>query len=195
MKKLFSFLLFLLSFQLWAVESGKPAPDFSLMSETGKEVKLSDYKGKTVVLEWFNHGCPFVRKHYETNNMQNLQKKWTGKDVIWLSINSSAKGKGYLDAKGTVAEKEKNKTSSTAILIDETGKVGKLYEAKTTPHMFIINKDGVLVYQGAIDSLSSADKEDVPKAKNYVDEILTAMSSGKTVKFTSNQPYGCGVKY
>lgn len=144
MKSLIALLL-LASFSVYALETGQPAPDFTLKG-TKDEVKLSDLKGKVVVLEWLNHGCPFVRKHYDSGNMQALQKKYTDKDVVWLSVVSSAEGKqGYVDQKGAMQEKTKNKSNASNILLDPTGKVGKMYGAKTTPHMYIINKKGVLV--------------------------------------------------
>lgn len=180
----------------YAVDTGTTAPDFSLAAASGKTVKLSDFKGKTVVLEWLNHGCPFVRKHYDSGNMQSLQRTYTGKGVVWLSIISSAEGKqGHVDAKGAAADKVSNKSSATDILLDPTGTVGKTYEAKTTPHMYVINPQGVLVYQGAIDDKASADPADVKSAKNYVAAALDATLSGKTVAIGSTKSYGCGVKY
>lgn len=180
----------------YAVDTGTTAPDFSLAAASGKTVKLSDFKGKTVVLEWLNHGCPFVRKHYDSGNMQSLQRTYTGKGVVWLSIISSAEGKqGHVDAKGAAADKVSNKSSATDILLDPTGTVGKTYEAKTTPHMYVINPQGVLVYQGAIDDKASADPADVKSAKNYVAAALDATLSGKAVAIGSTKSYGCGVKY
>lgn len=179
-----------------AVASGTQAPDFKLKSASGKEVSLSEFKGKTVVLEWMNHGCPFVRKHYDSNNMQTLQKKYTGQEVVWLSIISSAEGKqGYVDAAGAKADKEKNKSFATDILLDSTGTVGKLYGAKTTPHMFVIDKAGMLAYQGAIDSVADASTESVPGAKNYVAMAIDELAAGKKVTRPSTDSYGCGVKY
>lgn len=176
---------------------GKPAPDFSLSDTNGKVQKLSDYKGKYVVLEWLNHGCPFVKKHYESGNMQALQKEWTAKDVVWLSINSSAPGE-----QGNYPPEEANKltmekgAAPTALLLDPEGKVGKSYGAKTTPHMYVINPGGVLIYKGAIDSIESTDQADIPKAKNYVSAALSeAMTGKKTLTTSSTKPYGCSVKY
>lgn len=170
--------------------------DFSLKGHDGKTYSLSDYKGKIVVLEWFNHGCPFVRKHYDSSNMQNLQKKYKNK-VVWLTINSSNVGKqGYL--KDTVAAKkiyEQEEMESKALLIDTDGTVGRRYKAKTTPHMFVINKDGKLIYEGAIDSIASANSSDIESSENYVDMVLTKIVSGKSVKYTRNKAYGCSVKY
>ena len=165
--KLFALMALIITTQTFALETGKPAADFALPSATGKTIKLSDYKGKTVVLEWLNHGCPFVRKHYDSNNIQTLQSTYTAKGVIWLSVISSAEGKqGYVDAQGAAAEKASNKSNATDILLDAKGTVGKAYEAKTTPHMYVINPQGVLVYQGAIDDKASTDQADVKGAKN-----------------------------
>ncbi len=179
-----------------AVTSGSPAPEFSLTDVNGKAHKLSDYKGKYVVLEWINHGCPFVKKHYNTGNMQALQKEFTAKEVVWLSICSSAKGKeGYLtpeEWKKAIAEK---KSSETAVLLDEKGEVGKLYGAKTTPHMYVIDPSQKLIYQGAIDSKASADKADVKSATNFVRQALTESMSGKPVTNPTTDSYGCSVKY
>lgn len=177
-------------------EVGKAAPDFKLTDADGKTHSLSDFKGKHVVLEWINHGCPFVVKHYDSGNMQALQKEFTGKGVVWLSICSSAKGKqGHMspaDWKKTVAEKG---SAPTAVLLDEPGKVGKLYDAKTTPHMFVVNPEGTLIYMGAIDDKPTADKADVPGAKNFVRAALTEAMEGKPVSQPSTKPYGCSVKY
>lgn len=179
-----------------APEVGKPAPEFTGTDSNGVSHKLSDFKGKTVVLEWTNPECPYVVKHYDSKNMQNLQKEYTGKDVVWLTINSSAIGKQgaqsaeeantYLADKGSYA---------TARLLDPTGEIGKLYDAKTTPHMFVINKEGTLVYQGAIDDNDSAKPEDAATAKNYVKAALDSLSDGKPVEMAQTKPYGCGVKY
>jgi peroxiredoxin len=175
---------------------GKPAPDFKLTDSNGKARSLSDFKGKFVVLEWVNFDCPFVKKHYESNNMQKLQKEFTGKKVAWLSINSSAKGKqGNFAPADINAKIKERKASPTAYLIDEDGTVGRLYGAKSTPHMFVIDSKGVLVYAGAIDDNNSADAADAAKAKNYVREALNASMKGKPVAEASTKAYGCGVKY
>lgn len=175
---------------------GKPAPEFTLTDTNGKSHNLSDFKGKTVVLEWINHGCPFVVKHYVDGNMQKLQKTYTDKGVIWLSICSSAEGKqGHLtpaDWNKTNAEK---KAMPTAVLLDGDGKVGKIYSAKVTPHMYIINAEGVLVYNGAIDSIKSTDSADVAKAENFVAKALDEVLAGKPVTTPSTAAYGCSVKY
>lgn len=175
---------------------GKPAPNFSLKDTAGKKWKLSDLKGKIVVLEWFNHGCPFVKKHYGSGNMQKLQKEYTGKGVTWLSINSSAKGK---QGNATNAEHDKavkdNNAAPTAVLVDEDGAVGRAYGAKTTPDMYVIDKQGVLVYAGAIDDKSGFDQSEIATAKNYVKAALDELLSGKTVTVAETKPYGCSVKY
>ena len=175
---------------------GQSAPDFSLSDITGKTNTLSSSKGKFVVLEWMNYDCPFVKKHYGTGNMQKLQKTYTEKGVIWLSINSSAAGKqgNYPPEKWVEMAKEKG-AASTAILLDPDGKVGKLYGAKTTPNMFVINPEGVLIYAGAIDDKPTFAPEDVKTAKNYVAAALDAAMAGKPVETPSTQSYGCSVKY
>jgi peroxiredoxin len=191
MKLMTALLALLVSLSSFALETGKPAPDFTL-----GEVKLSNFKGKVVVLEWLNHGCPFVRKHYESGNMQSLQEKYTKKNVVWISIISSAEGKqGFVDAAGAAADKAKNKSLASEILLDPTGKVGMLYEAKTTPHLFVIDKAGTLVYQGAIDDKPDTDKESVKGAKNYVAEALDLVLDGKKVTHATTKSYGCSVKY
>lgn len=179
-----------------APEIGKPAPDFSLTDVNGTEYNLADLKGKVVVLEWFNHDCPFVKKHYGAKNMQKLQEKYTGEGVVWLSINSSNEKDGaYRDAAATKAEGEKVDSKATALLLDASGTVGQAYEAKTTPHMYVINKEGILVYNGAIDSNSSADAKTIESATNYVTEALDAVLAGKEVETAVTKPYGCSVKY
>lgn len=179
-----------------AVESGKLAPDFTLPSSGGKKVSLSDFKGKTVVLEWLNHGCPFVRKHYDSGNIPNLQKEFTGKGIVWLSVISSAPGKqGHSTPEQAEKEKKKYGSSATAILLDEKGEVGRMYGAKTTPHMYVIDPKGVLVYQGAIDDKPTTDEEDLKTATNYVRDALASVAQGKQVKVAQTKAYGCGVKY
>jgi hypothetical protein len=177
-------------------EPGSPAPNFTLEDTNGHERSLSDYEGKLVVLEWINFGCPFVKKHYDSNNMQSLQKKYAAKGVIWLSICSSAVGKqGYFPSdKWNELIEEKN-AAPKAVLLDADGKVGKLYGATTTPDMFIIDQKGTLVYRGAIDSIRSTDQSDIPKAANYVSAVLDNMLAGKPVKYAATRPYGCSVKY
>ena len=179
-----------------SAEVGKKAPSFSLTDTNGKTHKLADYKGKFVVLEWFNEGCPFVKKHYNSKNMQNLQKEYVGKGVVWLTINSSAPGK-----QGNHTPEEYNKVEKdwgaepTAFLIDTDGKVGHLYGAKTTPDMYVIDKKGMLVYSGAIDDTPGTDASEIPQAKNYVKTALDEAMAGKEVKLASTRSYGCSVKY
>lgn len=191
-------LLALTSLNVFALTTGEQAPDFTLtgLNPKMKEVKLSSFKGKYVILEWLNHGCPFVRKHYDSGNMQSLQKKYTGQNAIWLSIVSSAPGKqGYVDEKGALKEKMDNKSAATDILLDPTGKVGLLYGAKTTPHMYIIDKEGKLVYQGAIDDHADTDKNSIPASKNYVVSAMDEVMAGKKVTAHTTKSYGCSVKY
>ena len=181
---------------LAAPQIGQPAPEFTLTDSTGQSHNLSDFKGKFVVLEWLNHGCPFVVKHYESGNMQKLQKEYTGKDVVWLSIVSSAPGKqGHMTPAETNQAKAEKGSAATAVLIDEDGAVGRLYNAKVTPEMFIINPEGFLVYMGAIDDKKSTDPADVAGAKNYVKQALDEAMSGQPVSEPSTTAYGCSVKY
>lgn len=175
---------------------GEKAPDFTLMDAHGKKHSLSEYAGKFVVLEWVNFGCPFVKKHYNSGNMQQLQEAYTEKGVVWLSICSSAPGnQGYFAGEELVAEISGHKSHATAYLIDESGEVGHAYEAKTTPNMYVVDPEGVLVYAGAIDDTPSVNPDDIPKSMNYVDAALKASMAGKVVKVSTTQPYGCGVKY
>jgi peroxiredoxin len=179
-----------------AAEIGAPAPDFSLKSADGEEVKLSDFAGKNVILEWTNHECPFVKKHYGSGNMQSLQEKYTEQDVVWLSIISSAPGKqGFVDAEQANALTEDRDAKPSAVLFDPSGEVGKSYNAKTTPHMYIVNKKGELVYAGGIDSIQSANPDDIKKADNYVDMAMAEVLAGESVTRASTRPYGCSVKY
>ncbi len=178
------------------VQVGQPAPDFQLTDSNGKSHKLSDFKGKNVVLEWFNHDCPFVVKHYGSGNMQALQAKYTKAGVIWLAINSGSKESGsYKDPKTTNARTVEHKAVPTAVLIDDAGTVGKLYGAKTTPHMFVVDTKGILRYQGAIDSIPSAAQDDIAKADNYVSQALDAIIAGKEIANPVTKSYGCSVKY
>ncbi len=175
---------------------GKAAPAFSLKDCDGKTRKLSDFKGKIVVLEWFNHGCPFVKKHYDSNNMQDLQKTYTGKGIVWLSICSSAEGKqGF----GTPEEHKKafkdRGAAPTAVLIDSEGTVGHAYGAKTTPAMYVIDGKGTLVYSGAIDDNRTPDKEAAKTAKNFVAAALNETLAKKAVAISSTKSYGCSIKY
>jgi peroxiredoxin len=196
MKKALLLLLATVAMVHAQVEVGKPAPDFTLQDCNGKFVTLSDHKGKVVVLEWVNHGCPFVVKHYGAGNMQKLQADATAKGVVWLSICSSAPGKqGHMaaaDARKACGEKQ---TASTAYLLDESGEVGKKYGAKRTPEMYVIDANGVLVYHGAIDDKKSTDPGDIAGAKNYVATALDEILAGKPVSTSKTEAYGCSVKY
>jgi peroxiredoxin len=175
---------------------GQPAPDFNLVDSNGARHSLSDLKGKVVVLEWVNFECPFVGKHYGSGNMQKLQKAYTGKGVVWLSINSSAEGKqGYFaPAKINALMKEKG-AAPTAYLIDIDGTVGRTYGAKTTPHMFVVDPKGAVVYAGGIDDTPSTDQADIATAKNFVRAALDEALAGKPVTTARSAPYGCSVKY
>lgn len=176
--------------------AGKAAPAFEVKDSTGKTHKLSDFKGKWVVLEWYNKDCPYVKKHYSVQNMQKLQKTYTGKGVQWLSVISSAKGKqGHLTAAEAVKVAKEANSSATAVLLDESGVMGKAYDAKTTPHMFVINPEGNVVYAGGIDDNDSADSSVIAKSKNFVAAALDEGMAGKQVTTTSARPYGCSVKY
>jgi glutathione peroxidase-family protein len=175
---------------------GKPAPDFTVTDASGKTQSLSAYKGKTVVLEWNNPECPFVRKHYGAENMQSQQAAAMKDGVVWLTVNSGAVGKqGHLDAAAATAYVGKVGGRESAYLIDADGKVGHAYDAKTTPHMFVIDGDGVLRYMGGIDSIASTDVDDIPKATQYVKQALGELAAGKPVSVSTSEPYGCSVKY
>lgn len=179
-----------------SVAPGQPAPDFTLKGDDGSAHTLSKLKGKYVVLEWYNKDCPFVRRHYGTKNMQKLQEKYTGKGVAWFEIVTSAKGKeGYLTPAQAVATRAKMGIKSTAILLDPDGAVGHLYQAKTTPHMFVIDPKGAVIYMGALDDRPSTDWSDIKGARNYVAAALDAALRGKPVAKTVTTPYGCSVKY
>lgn len=175
---------------------GAKAPAFSLTDIEGKSHSLADYAGKVVVLEWTNYGCPFVKKHYNSGNMQALQKAAAGKEVVWLSICSSAPGKqGSMSAAEWQSAVESKGVSASAVLLDESGAVGRLYGAIATPHMYVIDADGVLAYDGAIDSIASANQSDIAKAENYVTAAIDALLAGKAVEKSKSKPYGCAVKY
>jgi len=177
-------------------EIGKAAPNFTLPDTNGKEQSLANFKGKYVVLEWYNPDCPFVGKHYKSGNMQGLQKEFTSKGVVWLSIDSSAPGEEGNYPPGKLNEiSARDGAARTALLLDPAGKVGRLYGAKTTPDMYVISPDGVLVYKGAIDSKRSTDLADVKTATNYVKSALVAVMTGKPVTTSDTRPYGCSVKY
>lgn len=173
-----------------------PAPTFTATDSAGRTHNLSDYKGKIVVLEWFNNQCPYVKKHYETHNMQNLQKKYRDQGVVWLMVNSSAPGKQGSLSNEKVQELWKNwEIAADAYLQDPSGTIGKMYGAKATPHMYVISAAGELVYQGAIDDNDSSSHSSVASAKNYVSQVLDELLTGKTVSVKSTEAYGCSIKY
>ena len=175
---------------------GQAAPDFSLTDTAGKTVKLSDFKGKHVVLEWTNPGCPFVRKHYDPSNMQALQKEAGGKGVVWLAVNSTADSHpDYLAPSQMGRWMSQQKAAPAATLMDEEGSVGKSYGARTTPHMYIVNPQGMLIYAGGIDSIPSARPDDIKTATNYVRAGLAESLAGKPLSTPASRPYGCSVKY
>jgi peroxiredoxin len=180
-----------------APETGSPAPPFSVTASDGQVYDLAKLKGKTVVLEWTNPGCPFVHKHYDSGNMQGLQKKYTAKGVVWLSIDSSAAGEeGSFASNAEALDWLKSRNASpTALVLDGDGTLGHLYGAKTTPHMFVIDKKGILAYKGAIDDKPSASAEDIPKARNWVSLALDSLRAGKKVAIAETRSYGCRVKY
>ena len=175
---------------------GAPAPAFNAVDSKGQKVSLADYKGKTVVLEWTNHDCPFVRKHYESGNMQALQKETTSQGVVWLTIASSMAGEqGYVTGPDADGLTQKRGAAPTAFLLDPQGNVGKAYNAKVTPHMYVIDPNGTLVYMGGIDDKPTTRHADVQGARNYVREALAAMGAGKPIEANSTRAYGCTIKY
>lgn len=179
--------------------SGKSAPIFvDYPTSTGETISLGDFEGKTVVLEWTNHDCPFVKKHYAEPvlNMQTLQDGASAEEVVWIQVISSAPGKqGYLEADAAIAKNAERGATPAYTILDPAGDLGRAYEAKTTPHMYVINGAGTLAYQGAIDSIRSAKVDDIAKATNYVTAALTAVADGDTPEVTNSKPYGCSVKY
>lgn len=179
-----------------APKVGEPAPDFTATDSAGKPVHLAQLRGKFVVLEWSNDGCPFVRKHYDSGNMQSLQKQATAKGAEWLTVLSSAPGnQGYLDGAAADALTKTRGAAPTHVLLDPSGSVGHLFEAKTTPHLFIIDPKGTLVYMGGIDSIASTDVDDIAKATPYVKVALGEAMAGNKVSEPVTRPYGCSVKY
>ena len=175
----------------------KPAPAFSGKADDGSTINLADLKGKTLVLEWTNHDCPYVIKHYDqSNNIPNLQKAAVADDVVWLQVISSAPGKqGNVDGATAISLNEKRGAAPTNTILDADGTIGKLYNAKTTPHLFVINPEGTLVYKGGIDSIKTADPADISKATPYVKDALDALAAGKAIPNPSTAPYGCSIKY
>mgnify|MGYP002777207247 CR=1 FL=1 len=179
-----------------AATVGQKAPDFTAVDSNGQSHKLSDFAGKTVVLEWTNHECPFVKKHYGAGNMQKQQAAAVADGVVWLKINSGAPGKqGHVDGAAANAVVAREGSKATAYLLDHSGEIGKAYAAKTTPHMYVIDGAGVLQYNGAIDSNPSADPADIPGATQYVVQALAELKAGTPVSTPTSKPYGCSVKY
>jgi peroxiredoxin len=175
---------------------GRPAPAFTLADSNGRTRSLGDFKGKTVVLEWWNYECPFVGKHYGSGNMQKLQKKWTGAGVVWLTVNSSAAGKqGHVEGAQANQLMQEKGGAPTAVLLDHDGSVGRAYGAKTTPHMFVIDAKGTIVYAGGIDDKPSTEVADIATATNYVEAALEQVTAGRPVAVATSRPYGCSVKY
>jgi len=178
----------------WAVEPGDAAPAFTVKNVKGEEVSLDKQKGKVVVLEWVNYDCPFVKKHYGSGNMQKLQEKYTGKDVVWITVSSAADGP-LAEAAGLTERSKKEGNKASQIVLDTDGKIGKAYGAKTTPHMFVIDKTGKVAYNGAIDSVKSTEAGDITTADNYVAKAIDSVLAGTTVDKAKTEPYGCSVKY
>lgn len=190
--------LALLSFNIFAdnLPVDSIAPGFKIKDINGSEVSLDQYKGKWVILEWFNKGCPFVKKHYESNNMQTLQKKYMDKGVVWIAIISSSERKqGYESDTDTAKTAKDWNSHPTHIIRDVDGKIGRSYIAKTTPHMYIVSPDQKIVYQGAIDDNNSSNPEDIKTSKNYVTMALDEGLAGKNIIVKKSKPYGCSVKY
>jgi hypothetical protein len=179
-----------------AAKVGQAAPDFTAKASDGKTFRLFDYRGKFVVLEWHNNGCPYVGKHYNSRNMQGLQKQWTARSVIWFTIISSAPGKqGYVTPSEENEYLAKMQAAPTAALLDPTGEIGHLYDAKTSPQMIVINPQGIVIYDGAIDDKPTTDLNDIAGATNYVSLALEQSMAGKQVETPTTRPYGCSVKY
>ena len=175
------------------------APSFQLMNQNGENIELDSFKGKKIILEWTNHDCPFVQRHYETSNMQSLQEKYTEEGVVWLSIISSAEGKqGYVSPDEAIELTNSRGAKPSHVLFDTSGKVGKMYKAKTTPHMYIIDENQKLQYQGAIDNMGRTGalfNTDLSKAKNYVVAAMNDLANGLSVQESKTRPYGCSIKY
>ncbi|EQC52403.1 redoxin domain-containing protein [Bacteriovorax sp. DB6_IX] len=198
MKKLSTLILTLLTLKIFAANPGTKAPNFTLTNQMNQKVSLEDFRGNYVVLEWYNFGCPYVRKHYDSQNMQKTQlEALANENVVWLSITSSAPGKqGHLNDYKHAAQRLKyEKSNAQHMLNDSDGKVGQLYEAKTTPQIVIIDPSGTIQYNGAIDSIPSADKADIKKATNYVTTSMASLIKTGKAKPAKTRPYGCSVKY
>lgn len=181
---------------LASVENGAAAPAFSVQDASGATRTLAEFRGRTVVLEWTNHGCPYVRKHYDAGNMQTLQREAAADGIVWLQVISSAPGEqGYLDGAGALARVQTDSAAPSATLLDPSGAMGRAYGARTTPHMYVIDPQGVLRYQGAIDDRPSARPASLEGATNYVRAALADLAAGRAVQTASTVPYGCAVKY
>lgn len=195
-RALIAAVLVCLSLPSFAVRVGDSAPAFDGVDSHGKHHSLAEYKGKFVVLEWHNQGCPYTKKHYASGNMQALQKQWTEKDVVWFTVISSAPGQqGYVTAAEENEYLQKSKATPTAALLDPDGQIAHLYDAKTTPHMFVIDPGGKLIYEGAIDDNPSSDPAVISQSKNYVSEALSSALQGKPITTPYSRPYGCSIKY
>ena len=179
-----------------ALQIGQVAPDFSATNSKGEPMRLSEYRGKTVVLEWTNADCPYTHKHYASGNMQAMQALAQENGIVWLTVISSAPGKqGYVNGPAADALTQSRSAQPTAVLLDPTGTVGRLYDAKTTPHMFVIDKDGALEYMGGIDSMATTSEEDIARAEPYLQEAMLAVAAGQPAPHPVTKPYGCAVKY
>ena len=175
---------------------GEQAPNFEVMDANGNMRSLSEFEGQYVILEWLNHGCPYIRKHYDGNNMQQLQEKYTDQGVVWLSVISSAPGEqGYMEPEEARQSIEEYGASPTAILLDPEGEMGQAYDARVTPHMFIIDPSGTVRYNGAIDDKPTPRASSLETAHNYIDAAMNSLMNGEEVEVKSNTPYGCNVKY
>jgi peroxiredoxin len=189
-------IVFVATLSAHAAQIGSPAPDFHGTDSNGKTQSLDLYRGKFVVLEWHNHDCPYTLKHYESGNMQSLQKSWTAKGVVWLTVISSAPGQqGYVDAPQENAYLKKMDAKPTAVILDPKGAIGHLYQAKTTPNMYVIDPSGKLIYAGAIDDHPTTEVSDIQLSKNYVSAALSEAMNGHAVQIAVTRPYGCSVKY
>ncbi|HSK08568.1 MAG TPA: redoxin domain-containing protein [Vicinamibacterales bacterium] len=192
----FALLVFFGSMPASAIKVGEPAPAFTATDHAGKTHTLADLKGKFVVLEWHNQGCPYVGKHYESGNMQKLQQEWTAKGVVWFTVVSSAPGQqGHVTPAQSQEYVRAQKAAPTAVLLDASGEIGRKYDARTSPQMIVINREGIVVYNGAIDDKPTTDTADVAGATNYVSAALSDAMANRPVATPTTQPYGCAVKY
>jgi hypothetical protein len=187
---------FILHGTLYAIKPGDYAPNFQELDSNGQTRRLSEFKGKTIILEWHNNGCPYVKKHYESGNMQELIRYAKSKGFVWLTVISSAPGKqGHVTGAEANEYARAQSAEPSAILLDEDGSMGKSFEAVTTPHMYIISPEGIILYNGAIDDKNSTDKKDIPKSKNYIRTAIDELLGKKQLSISTTKPYGCSVKY